>query len=246
MLSIKPQAELFWFRDELGNSVAMATFTEPSDSLQITSELRVEQYHLQSNFRRIPDQRMNNPILYTDSEKTALQAYFSVEQSPEHCNELQSWIAQHDKLKSNCSISVLEPLCATIGMETQYQERIEQGFQSITETLQLGSGSCRDLAWFFICATRQLGFAARFVSGYLINSLNHSGKGATHAWAEVYLPGAGWIGFDPTTKSMTSSKHIAVATALVPDAISPVSGSYVAAPEVTSEMEVIVKVDLAE
>ena len=74
--------------------------------------------------------------------------------------------------------------------KTQYQVRDEQGVQSISETLQLGSGSCCDLVWFFICKVRELGIAARFVSGYRINSLNHPGKGATHAWTEVSLPGA--------------------------------------------------------
>ena len=98
---------------------------------------------------------------------------------------------------------------------------------------------------FFVCTVRESGFAARFVSGYLINSLNHPGQGGTHAWTEVYLPGASWVGFDPTTKSMTSAEHIAVATALAPDSISLVSGSYMAESEVTSEMKVIVKVDFA-
>jgi transglutaminase-like putative cysteine protease len=243
ILSIKPHAELNWFRDELGNSVAVATFDERSDSLQITSELLVEQYQLQSNYQRIPDLLMNKPICYSDAEKLALQPYLLFGQPDD--GELQSWLAHRDNLADSRSISVLAPLCAIIGMETQYQVRDEQGVQSISETLQLGSGSCRDLAWFFMCAVRELGFAARFVSGYLINSLNHPGKGATHAWAEVYLPGAGWVGFDPTTKSMTSAKHIAVASALAPDSIPPVSGSYMAESEVTSEMEVIVKVDLA-
>lgn len=243
-LSITPQAELLWFRDELDNSVAIATFGKRTETLEIISKLEVEQYQLQSNYNQASVPGLRNSITYTKPQRSALQAYFSIPE--QHSPGLKAWLLQHRFLESNLAISDLAQLCSIIGLEVQYQVRVEQGVQSANETIQLGSGSCRDLAWLFVCASRHLGFAARFVSGYLINSQNRPEKGATHAWAEVYLPGYGWTGFDPTTKSTTSSQHIAVASTLVPDAISAVSGSYLAAPDVSSSMQVTVNVALIE
>jgi len=88
-------------------------------------------------------------------------------------------------------------------------------------------GSCRDYSALFMEACRQLGIASRFVSGYLHAPTTEVGGAATHAWAEVYIPGAGWKGFDPTIGEVTGSKHIAVAVARHPETVPPVSGSYI-------------------
>ena len=243
-LSITPAAELLWFRDELDNSVAIATFSTRTETLEIISRLEVEQYQLRSNYNEASIPTLPHPITYTQAEKSALQAYFA--NASQDGGTLKTWLLQHGFLESSLAMADLPQLCSTIGLKVHYQARAEQGVQSASETIQLASGSCRDLAWLFVCASRQLGFAARFVSGYLINSQNRPDIGATHAWAEVYLPEYGWTGFDPTTKSATSGKHIAVASTLVPDAISAVSGSYLAGPDVSSSMHVTVKVALIE
>ena len=243
-LSITPLAKLFWFRDELDNSVAIATFSKRTETLKIISRLEVEQYQLRSNYDEASVATLPNPVRYTKSQKSALQAYFLIPE--QDISALESWLLQHGFPVSNLIMGDLAQLCSMIGREVKYQVRAEQGVQSASETIQLGSGSCRDLAWLFVCASRQLGFAARFVSGYLINSQNQPDFGATHAWAEVYLPEYGWTGFDPTTKSATSRQHIAVASTLVPEAISPVSGSYLAAADVSSSMHVTVNVALIE
>jgi transglutaminase-like putative cysteine protease len=108
-----------------------------------------------------------------------------------------------------------------------YQVREEPGVQTPDETLARGTGSCRDFANLFMQAARVLGLAARFVSGYLNSPFADGRGGATHAWAEVYLPGAGWKGFDPTSGEIAGSRHIAVAVARLPEVVSPVSGAFV-------------------
>ena len=103
--------------------------------------------------------------------------------------------------------------------------REEPGVQSAIKTLACGTGSCRDFAFLFMEAMRCLGLAARFVSGYLYAPLIAE-IGSTHAWAEVYLPGAGWKGFDPTIGKIVGSDHIAVAVARLPEAVPPIAGSF--------------------
>ena len=105
--------------------------------------------------------------------------------------------------------------------------REEPGVQSPAATLAQQRGSCRDVATLFIEACRYIGLAARFVSGYLQGSATNIGHGATHAWCEVYLPGAGWKGFDSTSGEVVGGHHIAVAVHRHPEAVPPVAGSFV-------------------
>ena len=107
-----------------------------------------------------------------------------------------------------------------------------------------GSGSCRDYATLFIEACRCLGLASRFVSGYLHAPATEAGNASTHAWAEVYLPGKGWQGFDPTVGEITGNRHIAVAVARNPEAVPPVSGSFVGPGQTLPRMVVNVQVNL--
>jgi transglutaminase-like putative cysteine protease len=125
---------------------------------------------------------------------------------------------------------LLQRLCVGIHQSLQYQAREEPGVQSLIETLQRGTGSCRDFASLFMEAARSLGLAARFVSGYLNVPATNANYGATHAWAEVYLPGAGWKGFDPTIGEMVGTKHIAVAVTTLPESVPPVAGSFFGPP----------------
>jgi transglutaminase-like putative cysteine protease len=114
------------------------------------------------------------------------------------------------------------------------------------QTLDRGWGSCRDFAALFVAAARSLGFGARIISGYLYNpdldSLGNSGTGSTHAWAEVYVPGAGWITFDPTNRSVGGYNLVTVAVARNIEQAVPVAGSYAGAPGIFDEMKVEVDV----
>jgi transglutaminase-like putative cysteine protease len=136
------------------------------------------------------------------------------------------------------TFDLLEQMNRAIPSQLNYRKREATGVQRPSETLSLGSGSCRDLATLFMEACRHLGLAARFVSGYRHDPDLPSGEGATHAWCEVYLTGAGWRGFDATTGERTGGDHIAVAVARHPEWIPPVSGSYHGQPRSTMEVEV--------
>jgi transglutaminase-like putative cysteine protease len=124
--------------------------------------------------------------------------------------------------------------------------REEPGVQSPAETLATRSGSCRDYATLFIEACRYLGFAARFVSGYLHSPTTVRGEGSTHAWSEVYLPGAGWKGFDSTSGHVVGHDHIAAAVSRHPEAIPPVCGSFAASTPQNPLMKVSVQVSEIE
>jgi transglutaminase-like putative cysteine protease len=121
--------------------------------------------------------------------------------------------------------------------------RDDEGTQTPAETLTLKSGSCRDIAGLFIEAARHLGFGVRAVSGYLFNPDQQVGDaGSTHAWAEIYLPGAGWIAFDPTHRRVGGGRLVPVAVARLNRQIMPVTGGYVGAPEDFEVMDVAVNV----
>ncbi len=129
-----------------------------------------------------------------------------------------------------------------------YEVREEPGTQTPLETLERGTGSCRDYALFMMEAVRSVGLAARFVSGYLYDAAivgkrsGVVGAGATHSWVQVYLPGAGWIEFDPTNGSYGGTNLIPVAVGREPNHAMPVSGTYKGEPEDFVEMEVVVEV----
>jgi len=137
---------------------------------------------------------------------------------------------------------LLDQLNRAIRRDFRYQGREEPGVQSPAQTVSRGSGSCRDFAALFVDACRLLGLASRFVSGYHTSYANEAGGGSTHAWAEVYLPGPGWKGFDPTAGVLTGSEHIAVAVARHPEAVPPIAGGYLGPAEPRPSMFVSVKV----
>jgi transglutaminase-like putative cysteine protease len=143
-------------------------------------------------------------------------------------------------------LSLLKDLSAGVATWIQYQSRDDEGTQSPTETLDRGWGSCRDFAVLFVEAARSLGFGARIVSGYLYNpnqlNLGSTDAGTTHAWAEVYIPGAGWISFDPTNRSVGGLNLIPVAVARDIRQAMPVTGSFVGITNALQGMSVEVSV----
>jgi transglutaminase-like putative cysteine protease len=124
----------------------------------------------------------------------------------------------------------------------RYKAREEPGVQSPAQTLSSRHGSCRDFATLFIEICRHWGLASRFISGYVLNEAVADGHTATHAWAEVYLPGSGWRGFDPTTGLLVSGDHIATAVHRHPEAIPPVAGSFVGSTNAQATLSVAVRV----
>ena len=238
-LLISPDALVTWHRDELDNSVALATFDSgQTTDLKITSEVTVAHYLSPRDTVPIYPEVSRFPFKYSAAEQTALTAYFNV---ADQGDQFDSWLngiaARHQD-----TIHLLRELCESVFNHCVYEVREEPGVQSPAETFDIAKGSCRDYAWLFVAATRKLGFATRFVSGYFHTQGTALQDGATHAWAEVFLPGAGWTGFDPTCNRMTAENHIPVAVAIQPEDIPPVSGHFVGPVDETPTMSVKVRV----
>jgi transglutaminase-like putative cysteine protease len=229
LLETSPAATLHWLRDIYDNSVAIATFALPTTQLMIDSEVVVQHFDVAPLDFLVADEAVNYPFRYDPDTAAVLRPYLVDVQAPVEQEALRSWLAQRWHVGEKVqTYTLLERLCRDIPQTLTYQAREYPGVQTAAETLARGAGSCRDFASLFMLAARCLGLAARFVSGYL--NAPHTGSGATHAWAEVYLPGAGWKGFDPTLAEMVGSKHIAVAVALRPDVVSPVAGTFFGPP----------------
>lgn len=241
-LVISPAYNIKWQRDVFDNSLAVVSFNEPGDKLTIASEVVIQHYEQAPFDFMLEDYAISYPFNYADSERTDLLAYqqlvFLNDQSA-----INHWLNQFNYLGMN-TFSLLMMLNQTISNQFRYQMREEPGVQTPAYTLEHQSGSCRDYATLLIEACRCLGLASRFVSGYLHAPATEAGHASTHAWVEVYLPGTGWKGFDPTSGEVTSSQHIAVAVARNPEAVPPISGSFIGSGSNIPMMHVDVKVTL--
>lgn len=236
-LKIIPEATLLWHRDVEGNSVAIANFTLPTNQLVIESEVIIQQYNESPLNFMVSDYALSYPFSYQGEDNILLSAY-KILPDQTTADVVNKWIAnfwQPDEVIQ--TYTLLNRIAAYIHKTLTYRVREEPGVQSAIETLSCGTGSCRD----FMQAVRCLGLASRFVSGYLYAPLM-SEIGSTHAWAEVYLPGAGWKGFDPTIGKIVGSDHIAVAVARLPESVPPIAGSF--AGPATSSLTVGVWVSL--
>ncbi len=229
-LDISPAATLRWHRDVEDNSVAIATFDSTAEQLVIESKVIIQQYNLAPLDFLVADYAMNYPFAYSAEDWPVLSPYMdaAVDQADD---ELARWVANIWRSGERIqTYTLLQRLNAHIQQTLSYQIREEPGVQSAAETLALGSGSCRDSAYLFMVAARRLGLAVRFVSGYLHSPPSSANFGATHAWAEVFLPGAGWKGFDPSIGEVVGNDHIAVAVARLPELVPPVAGSFIGVP----------------
>jgi transglutaminase-like putative cysteine protease len=228
-LTLTPPATLRWHRDVEDNCVAIASFDSPANQLVIESEVIIQQFNDAPLDFVVVDYATNYPFAYTPEDWIVLAPYVKAAE-PTVGSQLTDWITNVWSGESIQTYALLQRLCVHIHQTLLYQLREEPGVQSVAETLSRGSGSCRDFANLFMEAARRLGLASRFVSGYLHAPPSTINFGATHAWAEVYLPGAGWKGFDPTIGEIAGINHIAVAVARLPESVPPVAGSFVGTP----------------
>jgi len=237
-LTITPPATLLWHRDVEGNSVATATFDVPTNQLAVESEVFIQQFNEAPLDFLVADYAIDYPFTYQPDDRIMLLPYMAFPEPKTH-TQLNTWIGGFwQPVEPIQTYTLLQRLCTHIHETLSYRIREEPGVQTAGQTLECGTGSCRDFALLFMEAARCLGLAARFVSGYLHAPPSATDYGATHAWAEVYLPGAGWKGFDPTVGAIAGTDHIAVAVARLPESVPPIEGSFVGPPESTLDVGV--------
>lgn len=246
---VTPEATVTWANDVFGNAVATAGFPVMTDHLRIVSVTELELNATAWPVFGIAASAIRYPFRYSDDEWTDLGA-LAVQQESDPDNRLQAWAQAFVRGDSTDTLALLKDLSTGITGWISYQSREDEGTQAPLQTLDRGWGSCRDFAVLFVEAARSLGFGARIVSGYLYNPDRHltgsTDRGSTHAWAEVYVPGAGWITFDPTNRSVGGFNLIPVAVARDIRHAMPVSGSFVGMTDAFQEMVVEVDVTVAD
>jgi transglutaminase-like putative cysteine protease len=246
-LLIRPAGKVRWIHDVFSNSVAIARFDKPATELHVESTFRAEHYPLAESGVEIEAYARHHPFSYDAAEvpdisRTAERHYAD----PEH--RLDEWVRRFVDTDSD-TMSILSAMTKAIQKDFTYNPRDEMGTQDPVTTLKSGTGTCRDYALLMMEAARTLGFAARFVSGYLYDDSKLTGGkdtviggGVTHAWAQIYLPGAGWVPFDPTNGLISDRNLIRVAVTRDPAQAVPLKGSFVGKPGDFLGMEVKVEI----
>jgi transglutaminase-like putative cysteine protease len=243
-LAITPEpTDIRWVHDVFGNCVAVARFSGRAQELRFESVISVEQCPTEVLDFQIEEYARRYPFTYgADEMPDLLRAMERQYLDPEH--EVDQWARQflrHDGRTDTAGL--LAAMTYAIRQNLTYVKREESGVQDPVRTLRLGSGSCRDFTVLMMEAVRSLGFAAHFVSGYLdVHGGRRVGGGATHAWIRVYLPGAGWVEFDPTNGIVGNHDLIRVAVARDPRQAVPISGTWTGFPSDSLGMTVEVEV----
>ncbi|MGA2793586.1 MAG: transglutaminase family protein [Roseiarcus sp.] len=244
-LTVTPAADVTWTQDVFGNAIATAAFPTMADNLVIDSIAELQLDAVAWPVFAIAASAIFYPFRYSDDEWTDLGA-LTVQQYPDPVGRLRNWAQAFVGGNPTDTLSLLKDLCVGVSRWIGYQSRDDEGTQSPIQTLDRGWGSCRDFAVLFLEAARSLGFGARIVSGYLHNPdhgvAGSADAGSTHAWAEIYIPGAGWITFDPTNRSVGGFNLIPVAVARDIRQAMPVAGSFVGPADAFEGMSVEVVV----
>jgi transglutaminase-like putative cysteine protease len=241
-LDVTPAATLSWTNDIFGNAVATAQFAQATERLVIESLAVVELAAAPWPVFDIAPSAIRYPFNYSQDERIDLAAL-----AESHYVDPSNWLAQWARGfvrgRETDTLALLKDLATGVFERISYQSREEEGTQSPLQTLERGWGSCRDLAVLFIEAARKLGFGARVISGYLCNPDRDAGDaGSTHAWAEIFLPGAGWITFDPTNRGVGGFNLIPVAVGRIINQVMPISGIFQGATDAFQGMSVEVQI----
>ncbi len=248
-LHISPYpSELRWLHDVLGNSVAIALFDTRASALRVVSEMTLDHIPLECDQIDIEDYARHFPFTYASEDMPDLLR--SIErQYLDIGRVIDRWANEFLRRDGPTdTLALLTDMATTIKQSFTYVPRHEKGTQSPIETLTLRQGTCRDFAVLMIEAVRALGMAARFVSGYVYNpgGSERVGGGNTHAWVRVFLPGSGWIEFDPTNGIVGSRGLVRVAVARDPYQAVPLSGTWSGFPASYRGMQVTVDVELGQ
>ena len=244
-LDIQPRpTRLRWLHDVFDNSIAIATFDGSTTELRFDSVVTLEHVEITLPDYPLEASAHTYPFRYTDDEVPNLALALAHHYPSE---DVARWVRQFLAPSGTIeTMRLLRSITQAIRDEFVYTRRSEKGIQSPQETLQRRRGSCRDFAVLMMEATRALGLAARFVSGYLfvpnVDAGRTVGDGATHAWMQVYLPGAGWVDCDPTNSTIGNRNLIRVAVAWDPRLVLPLWGTFIGSASSALGMDVTVTV----
>nr|WP_102961354.1 transglutaminase family protein [Mangrovicella endophytica] len=249
-LAIDPEpSHIRWIHDVFGNCVALVTIARPDDTLSFETEISLEHTPQSTPDFRMSEEAASYPLVYAPDDLADLAPTIQ-RHYEDPADEVGRWAKRflHPGGETQTA-TMLMTLCYAIRESFAYGRRTEMGTQTPIETLHKRRGTCRDFALFMMEAVRSLGLAARFVSGYIYvpdrDGSQTLGGGATHAWCQVYLPGAGWVEFDPTNGIVGNRDLIRVAVARDPRQAIPLSGSYHGLASDFSSMTVQVNVTTA-
>jgi transglutaminase-like putative cysteine protease len=246
-LFITPQpSAIRWLHDVHGNSVAIASFAEASDQLEFESQIFLQHFESEEPDYPIEDYARTYPFRYVADEIPDLSRLVEAHY-PDPNHALDAWAKTFLATDGPTDTwTMLATMTRAIQRDFTYLARDEEGVQIPAETLEMRTGSCRDFAVLMMEAVRGLGLAARFVTGYLYvpakdGTLNKGGA-ATHAWTQVYLPGSGWVEFDPTNGIVGNRDLIRVAVARDPSHAIPLRGTWMGDPGDFLGMKISVEV----
>ncbi len=252
-LQVSPEAATRLIQDPHSNSVALVQPLGEAEELRIVCSFTIEQVPAPQDQLTLDPSAEFLPFAYSVQERLDLEHYLRPHHDDDDDGTLIRWAHQflHTD-RPNSTREVLTRMNAHIGQSFEYKARDAEGTQTPLQTLALGSGSCRDYALLMMEAARRLGIATRFVSGYLYDAAldtaaraqgeSMTGAGTTHAWLHAYLPGAGWLAFDPTNNLMGSGQLIRVAVSRDPAQAAPISGSWFGEPDAFESLEATVVV----
>jgi transglutaminase-like putative cysteine protease len=221
-----------WITDSRSNAITVIEFTEPGTELTFTFEVRGIYFGI-NGIEAFPlePRAVEVPVQYTPDEWTDLVGYLRPHAEDPDAS-VAAWAKSFVAGDQDVTTDVLRRMLNSFRESFHYRAREAEGTQAPSETLRTRSGTCRDYAWLMIEALRRLGFASRFVSGYLYDealdggAVGMSGSGATHAWLQIFLPGAGWLDYDPTNQISVGFNLIPVAVARHPGQAIPLEGSW--------------------
>lgn len=240
-LALFPEATLRWQQDMHDNPLALAFFEGTSKQLTILMEAEVQLEEANPFDFILSPHAVDYPFSYQKEEQEVLAPYLAPHPEGEQVN---TWLNNLMPIRSGSTVDLLSAFNQALFQKLTYQRRDKEGIQTPDETIACQCGSCRDFAVLFMEGCRRLGLAARFVSGYLYDPPTRDGgplygraAGAMHAWAQVYLPGAGWKGFDPTNGILCTQFFIPVAVSARAELANPIQGSYLSGHPVGNTMD---------
>jgi uncharacterized protein (DUF2126 family) len=239
-LAVTPKPHFInWQQDAYGNHLARVVFPEKTTQMSVTVDLVADLTVINPFDFFVEEYAETYPFVYPPDLAADLEPYRRSVREPDSGDgagagpALHSWLAELELEGTQRTVQYLADVNRKVADTIAYTVRMEAGVQSPDETLRRGIGSCRDSGWLLVAALRELGFAARFVSGYLVQLVSDdpSSGGPTedftdlHAWAEVYLPGAGWVGLDATSGLFAGEGHIPLSATPNPADSAPITGT---------------------